>query len=339
MPTTCYPAPTHGSANGVDFAALSPSIMVRVGSGGTGVSPVGASTSSGSSWWAGPEPSGITGGGTVPLGADGSRTVWSPDGAGVNVSTTFGSSSTASAGVPAGARVDSDRANRLKFYAFSAGTLYVSTNGGASFTPSAATGFPTTGNVRFGAVHGLEGDVWLADGSPTGIYGMWHATNSGATFTKIAAGHEGDDVGFGKAAPSKTYPVVYQSSKINGVRGIFRSEYACATWVRINNDEHQWAWTGETIPSDPDVYGCVCVSTNGRGIVVGNVTGRVPTPTPTPTATATPKRHRHRHPQAQAQVRRSTRPTTGARASPPQSGSPTRARPRCRARSSRSRPS
>jgi xyloglucan-specific exo-beta-1,4-glucanase len=287
VPSTCYTAPTHGSVNGVDFAALSPSTMVRVGSGGTGVSHIGVSTSSGSSWWAGQEPSGVTGAGTVALAADGSRIAWSPDGAGVNVSTTFGSSWTASAGVPADARVESDRVNPLKFYAFNAGTLYMSTNGGVSFTPSAATGFPTTGNERFGAVPDLEGDVWLAGGSPTGIYGMWHSTNSGATFTKIAAVDQGDDVGFGKAAPGKTYPVVYTSSKINGVRGIFRSEDAGATWVRINDDKHQRAWTGEAITGDPDVYGRVYVSTNGRGIVVGNVTGTVPTPTPTPTPTAT----------------------------------------------------
>ena len=64
--------------------------------------------------------------------------------------------------------VESDRVNPKKFYGFSAGTFYVSTNGGASFTATAATGLPTTGTVTFKAVPGHEGDIWLAGGSGPG---------------------------------------------------------------------------------------------------------------------------------------------------------------------------
>lgn len=290
VPSRMYTQPYHGSVTGVDFAALKPATMVRVGQAvdGTVESHIGVSTSSGSSWWAGQEPAGVTGSGTVAMSADGGAIVWSPEGTGVHVSTTFGSSWTPSAGVPAGARVESDRVNPTTFYAYAAGKVYVSTDGGVSFTPSAATGLPTEGNLRFAAVPGVEGDLWLAGGAATSAYGLWRSTDSGKTFTRLANVDQGDVVGFGKAAPGKAYPAVYTSAKIGGVRGIFRSDDAGATWVRINDDQHQWAWTGGAITGDPDVYGRVYVGTNGRGIVMGNLDGTVPTPTATPTASATP---------------------------------------------------
>jgi hypothetical protein len=65
--------------------------------------------------------------------------------------------------------------------------------------------------------------------------------------------------------------------------------------VRINDDAHQYGWTGGAITGDPRVYGRVYVSTNGRGVVyadtsdpTGGGSTATPTPTPTPTATPTP---------------------------------------------------
>ena len=44
---------------------------------------------------------------------------------------------------------------------------------------------------------------------------------------------------------------------------------ARANWQRINDDAHQWGWTGETVTGDPRVYGRVYLATNGRGIQYG----------------------------------------------------------------------
>ncbi|MEV0645736.1 cellulose-binding domain-containing protein [Phytomonospora sp. NPDC050363] len=156
-----------------------------------------------------------------------------------------------------------------------------SVNGATSFT-AAATGVPATGNVRFGAVPGIAGDVWLAGGADTGAYGLWHSTNGGTSFTKLSTVAEADSIGFGKAAPGKTYPALYSSAAIGGVRGIFRSDASGATWTRINDDQHQWGWTGAAITGDPRVYGRVYVSTNGRGIIYGDDGGGPTDPDPDP---------------------------------------------------------
>ncbi|MGO4419667.1 WD40/YVTN/BNR-like repeat-containing protein, partial [Streptomyces sp. MCAF7] len=197
--------------------------------------------------------------------------VWSPEGtSSVYYTVGFGNSWTASSGIPAGAVVESDRKNPKTFYGFKSGTFYVSTDGGATFTAKASTGLPTDGPVRFKALPGAEGDIWLAGGSVNGTYGLWHSTDSGATFTKLSSVQQADTIGFGKAAPGASYQTLYTSAKIGGTRGIFRSMDAGASWVRINDNAHQWAWTGGAITGDPRVYGRVYVSTNGRGILRGD---------------------------------------------------------------------
>ncbi|MGI5482659.1 xyloglucanase [Streptomyces lavendofoliae] len=271
VPAMMFTSPNFTSTTSLDHAEKNPDTVVRVGNldGGPRIA---FSTDNGANWWAGQEPPGVSGGGTVAAAADGSRFVWSPDGAAVHTTAGFGGSWTASRGIPAGATVEADRVDPRRFYGFKGGTFYVSTDGGVSFT-ARATGLPATGSVRFQAVPGRSGDIWLAGGSPTGTYGLWRSTDSGATFTRLGGVEQADTIGFGKAAPGAAYPALYSSAKVGGVRGIFRSTDAGASWVRINDDAHQWGWTGAAITGDPRVYGRVYVATNGRGIVYGDTTG------------------------------------------------------------------
>ncbi|MBA4866514.1 xyloglucanase [Streptomyces sp. PSKA54] len=278
--TKMYDNPTFGATPALDYAELAPHTIVRVGNPtGDWTQHFGISTDSGDTWTPSrSEPSGVTGPGVddqaVAISADGRRIVWSPAGAPASWSDDHGATWTASEGLPAGVSVRSDRVNPAKFYAYGSGVFYLSTDGGKSFKATAATGLPTAGNVRFKAVPGQEGDIWLAGGTnkpttPT-PYGMWRSTDSGSSFTRFEAVDEGDVVGFGKAAPGATYPAVYTSSKIDGVRGIFRSDDAGRTWIRINDDRHQYAWTGNTITGDPRIYGRVYFGTNGRGVMYGD---------------------------------------------------------------------
>ncbi|NUP19979.1 MAG: xyloglucanase [Streptomyces sp.] len=290
VPSMMFTQPNFTTSTSLDFAETNPNTVVRVGDLDSGPH-IAFSTDNGANWFAGSDPSGVSGGGTVAAASDGSRFVWSPAGTGVQYTTGFGTSWQASSGIPAGATVESDRADPKTFYGFKSGKFYVSSDGGATFTASSATGLPSGDSVRFKALPGVKGDVWLAGGAPDGAYGLWHSTDGGASFTKLSGVEQADTIGFGKAATGASYQTLYTSAKIGGVRGIFRSTDRGASWTRINDDAHQWGWTGAAITGDPRVYGRVYVSTNGRGVVYGDSSdaggggggggGTDPTPAPT----------------------------------------------------------
>jgi hypothetical protein len=289
VPSMMYTQPNFASTTSLDFAESNPNTVVRVGNLDSGPH-IAFSTDNGANWFAGTDPSGVSGGGTVAAAADGSRFAWSPQGTGVQYATGFGTSWQASSGIPAGAIVESDRVDPKTFYGFKSGKLYVSTDGGATFKESSATGLPSGDSVRFKALPGAKGDIRLAGGATNGPYGLWHSTDGGASFMKLPNVEQADTIGFGKAATGASYETLYTSAKIGGVRGIFRSTDKGATWTRINDDAHQWGWTGAAITGDPRVYGRVYVSTNGRGIIYGDTssdTGGGTDPTPTPTCACT----------------------------------------------------
>ncbi|WP_200303064.1 cellulose binding domain-containing protein [Streptomyces adelaidensis] len=289
VPSMMFTSPNFTTTTSLDYAESNPNTVVRVGDLDSGPH-IAFSTDNGANWFAGTDPSGVSGGGTVAAASDGSRFVWSPDGTGVQYATGFGTSWSASSGIPAGAIVESDRVDPKTFYGFKSGKFYVSTDGGATFTASSATGLPGGDSVRFKALAGVKGDVWLAGGATDGAYGLWHSTDGGTTWTKLSNVEQADTIGFGKAATGASYQTLYTSAKIGGVRGIFRSTDKGATWTRINDDAHQWGWTGAAITGDPRVYGRVYVATNGRGVVYGDSSdsaggggGTDPDPEPEPT--------------------------------------------------------
>ncbi|MFJ4283220.1 cellulose binding domain-containing protein [Streptomyces massasporeus] len=287
VPSMMFTQPNFTTTTSLDFAESNPDTVVRTGNLDSGPH-IAFSTDNGANWFAGTDPSGVSGGGTVASAADGTRFVWSPEGAGVHHTTGFGTSWQASSGIPAGAIVESDRVDAKTFYGFKSGTFYVSTDGGATFKESPASGLPGGDSVRFKALPGGKGDVWLAGGAADGAYGLWHSTDGGTSFTKLSNVAQADTIGFGKAAPGASYQTLYTSAKIGGVRGVFRSTDKGASWTRINDDAHQWGWTGAAITGDPRVYGRVYLSTNGRGVLYGDSSGGGttdpgPGPDPTPT--------------------------------------------------------
>jgi hypothetical protein len=75
--------------------------------------------------------------------------------------------------------------------------------------------------------------------------------------------------GFGKAAPGSNYSSLYLIGAINGVRGVFRSDDIAKSWIRINDDHHQWGLLLH-ITGDPKKWGRVYVGTHGRGILYGD---------------------------------------------------------------------
>ena len=137
VPSMMFTQPNFTTTTSLDFAESNPNTVVRTGNLDSGPH-IAFSTDNGANWFAGTDPSGVSGGGTVAAAADGTRFVWSPEGAGVHHTTGFGTSWQASAGIPAGAIVESDRVDAKTFYGFKSGKFYVSTDGGATFKESPA---------------------------------------------------------------------------------------------------------------------------------------------------------------------------------------------------------
>jgi len=273
--------PIYGTSPSVDYAEAAPSVVIRVGEQSAGAHRrMAYSTDGGASWQpVATEPSSPLGGGTAAISANGARIVWVPKDSAGSVTGNRGASWSAVTGLPSGATVESDRVNPARFYAVHNGTFYVSTDGGVSFRAT-VSGLPA-GSTKFKAVPGREGDIWLT----TGHGGLYRSTNSGASFTKVGSVTQAYTVGFGRAAPGRSYQAIYLSGVIDGVDGVFRSDDTAASWVRINDDQHQYGWIGQTITGDPRVYGRVYFGTNGRGIIYGDRAGGPAPASPAPVTT------------------------------------------------------
>ncbi|MFF1508242.1 RICIN domain-containing protein [Streptomyces sp. NPDC058326] len=256
--------PMMTNSTDIDFAQSNPSVMVRVGRGGT---RDGAYSTDGGISWNGFKTEPVAGAqdGRVALSADGSAIVWTQAGQGPYRTTDKGTRWSRVSGLGTGAVVVADRSSARTFYSLSGGTLHVSTDGGATFT-ARATGLPADG--RLTAVPGVAGDLWIAGGGQ----GLLHSTDGGRTFTRLTTVKSASALGFGKAARGASYQSLYMIGTVKDVTGVFRSTDKGATWLRVNDDAHQWGSIGGVgvITGDPDTFGRVYVGTNGRGLQYGD---------------------------------------------------------------------
>jgi xyloglucan-specific exo-beta-1,4-glucanase len=292
LTTTATRSPPLGFGNGtsIDMAWDDPAFIVGVGSFG-GTSKGAYSTDSGVSWTIFPTvPPAATNSGDasrVAVTADGSTVIWAIEGQVPYYSTNRGVTWTATnlpappASWRAGYHVAADRNNPLKVYAYNHGgnfwdtpgsaRFYFSTDGGRTFTASAQTWDPN-GNAYTGlAVNPFaEGDVWLADAD-----NLWHSTDSGATWTMLTAMatvgaeftnvHGAIKVALGAPGPSSTYSAaVYLIGTIDGTDGVYRSDDAGVTWVRIDDDAHRYGGVWGIV-ADPSIHGRVFLA--GRGMI------------------------------------------------------------------------
>ncbi len=252
------------TSDSIDFAEANPAVVARTAR----EAPYGAYSLDGGTTWSdfGSAPSGANTGnaGQIAVSADGNRFVWGPPSSVLYYSLNHGGNWTASSGGPTGSLSPvADRVNSSKFYVYSGGKVYVSTNGGITFAAGASV---SSGTVPR-AVFGHEGDLWI----PRGNSGLMRSTNSGATFASIAGVTQASYVGFGKAAAGQNYPAVFISGTVGGVFGLYRSDDIGVTWVRINDTLHQYGLGSiHDLCGDPRVYGRVYFGTEGRGIVYGS---------------------------------------------------------------------
>jgi hypothetical protein len=253
--------PRMGTTHSVAYASLNPSVMLRIGHEKMYYSEDMGLT------WTECDRTGLDG--SLSVSADGKVWLYSHNsGSSTYRSTDKGSTWTPSTGIAiTWAKPVADPVNPLKFYAYnpSSGALLVSTNGGSSFAQAGSPG--SNGSKIIRAVPWREGDVWVA------LYngGLTRTTNSGQTFTKISGVTYCGAVGFGKAAPGKTYPAIFIYGTVNGILGVHRSTDEGATWIRVNDDAHEYGGpgNGQFVQGDMNVFGRVYMSTVGRGVVYG----------------------------------------------------------------------
>ncbi|MFF9201251.1 1,4-beta-glucanase [Streptomyces sp. NPDC014986] len=264
--------PVSGSATGLAQAARRPAYVVRAGWGDHGN---GAYSHDGGRTWApfaSQPPVAGDAPGPIATNADGSVLLWSFvhwDGTGHPAHRSADSGTTWSEvpSFPKGATPVADPADPALFYAYDTdtGTLFASTDGGRTFTARAG-GLPA-GDAQFKLVAAPHrtGDLWLS----TKGNGLYRSTDGGVAFTRVDSCRASHTLGFGRAADGAGYPAIYQVGSTGAVTAVLRSDDEARTWTRINDDDHQWGWTGETVTGDPRVYGRVYLATNGRGIQYG----------------------------------------------------------------------
>ncbi|MFC9856543.1 MULTISPECIES: 1,4-beta-glucanase [unclassified Streptomyces] len=278
--------PVFGTATGLALATLKPSYVVRTG-WPSGSGAAGAFSNDGGASWQpfAAQPSlAASAPGPVAVGADGATLLWSFihwDGTkyAAHRSTDGGASWHEVPTFPKGGTPVADPLDPDRFYVYDTdtGAVFRSTDAGATFMRGASQ-LPS-GDVQFkiAAAPGRSGDLWLSAKDD----GLFRSTDGGAAFTAVAGCQASHALGFGRAAPAARrrgqrgrrtpagYPAVFQTGRVaathDGV-AVLRSDDAGATWVRINDDAHQWGWTGEVITGDPRVHGRVYLGTNGRGI-------------------------------------------------------------------------
>jgi photosystem II stability/assembly factor-like uncharacterized protein len=285
-PATNFFNPVGNSNYGIDFAEQNPNIVVRTFYAATRGGLL--STNAGSTWAAFPTPPAAAqtnGPGMIAISPDGNCMVWAVPGFAPFYSANRGATWAQSAGSNLTPTYSweqpypySDRVNTNKFYLYlrSTGRVFVSTNGGASFSSSATI---TAWGDSLCAPYGYDGHLWVA------VYdGLWRSTNSAASFFKVPGVQAAHTVGFGRTATGTGYPVVYLHGQIGGTWGIYRSEDQGTNWTRINDDQHQFGNIAQ-VTGDPKIYGRCYIAAGGRGILYGDLPNQPPFTPANPTAT------------------------------------------------------
>ncbi|MBC8053669.1 MAG: RICIN domain-containing protein [Sphingobacteriaceae bacterium] len=258
--------PRMGTTTGLAYGATNKNKVVRVGSA------MYYSNDMGLTWT---QTAALNGGGygQAAVSADGNTILHSPG----NSSTTFrttnnGSSWTTVSGLSIWeARPVADGLTSGKFYAYNSatGAFMISTNGGASFS-SVATNLGSGGSHIIRTVPGRDGDAWV----PLYNGGLRYTENSGTSFTNVSNVTYCGSVGIGKAATGATYETIYIWGTVNGVLGVHRSTNKGASWVRVNDDAHEYGGpaNGQFVVGDMNTYGRVYLSSAGRGVAYGSAT-------------------------------------------------------------------
>jgi hypothetical protein len=159
-----------------------------------------------------------------------------------------------------------DPVDGRKFYSYkgSSGELLVSEDGGSTFAPQVQVGHGANWTIR--AAPGRRGDIWV----PMYGKGLRRVVDGKVADVKF---HRCVTIGFGRGRRAEDYPAVYGWGQPLAAdpEGLYRSTDEGRTWVRVNDDRHQYGGLGNggLIKGDMNVFGRVYQSTAGRGVAYG----------------------------------------------------------------------
>ena len=181
-------------------------------------------------------------------------------------------------------KVMSDRVNPNIFYGFSHNKdgkgFYVSLDKGVTFHQlSSPAGFPEVDlagidsrqDYEIRVESGIEGIIWIAMNED----GLWKLNydSSKKTLSGNRVSQEGDyikRIGIGMPKEGSEVKTLFTSGTIKGEYGFYRSHDGGVTWLRINDDLHQFGDI-RSISGDPRVFGRIYVATGTRGLVYGDI--------------------------------------------------------------------
>jgi hypothetical protein len=179
-------------------------------------------------------------------------------------------------GIPQRARPVADRVQPRTFYAldYESSSIWKSTDGGNTFESQHTRGLPEDIHAErptnreapwpLVATLGRAGDLWLV------VRGrLFHSTDAGRSFMERLGNLQIEMISLGKAPPGRTEPTLFAIGRRDSVRALWRSDDSGKSWLRVNDEHHEWGRRFRIIAADPRVFGRVYVGTDGRGILYG----------------------------------------------------------------------
>jgi uncharacterized protein (TIGR03437 family) len=180
---------------------------------------------------------------------------------------------------------DRNDPNGTTFYYWDNSFFYYSTDGGATWTTSAATGFPSNiVNVTIASNPAVYGDVWMAfarngccgtadvNGNP-----LYHSTDGGKTFATVAGIAFCDKIAFGMGNSPQT-PFIYILGRTAGAArdAIYQSPDSGQTWIQITNPDTQAMDNVAQMEGDMRTPNLLYLAVAGRGIWYGTLPASAP---------------------------------------------------------------
>ncbi|MGN0605604.1 MAG: WD40/YVTN/BNR-like repeat-containing protein [Oscillospiraceae bacterium] len=202
--------------------------------------------------------------GSVCISADGSAFIWSPDDISSRpvITEDFGQTWNICEGLPSGAYICADRVNKLKYYAVSENSFYVSADGGMHFRKT-LTNISENSTI---AVSQSEGVVWICGKE------VYYSTDSGENFEKME-NLSAECMTFGEnisGTEEPLYPIYISGSIGESPFGIYRSDDNGHTWQMISDTERQFGMKANAIAADAYDKEKIYIATDGRGILTGS---------------------------------------------------------------------